>query len=77
MKKGHSKNRHFSKGINKCKRPTYCRECKRRSVKSANVQLAEKNLKWSRISTAIQFADFLTDKLPQLFKWLVYFLWMG
>lgn len=61
MKKGYSKNRHYSKGINSQKRLTNCKERKKRTIEKANVQLAEKSFKWSRIGTAIQLADFLID----------------
>lgn len=77
MKQGNSKNRHFSKGINSRKKLTNRKERKKRSVENANVQLAEKSFKWSRIGTAIQLADFLIDKMPRLCKWLVYLLGMG
>ena len=77
MKKGYSKNRHFTKGINSRKRLTKRKGRKHRTVENANVQLAEKNFKWSRIGTAIQLADFLIDKVPRLCKWLIYLLGMG
>lgn len=79
MKKGCSKSRHFSKGINSQKNFTNRKgcKCKKRIVENANVQLAEKNFNWSRISTAIQLADFLIDKVPRLIKWLVNLLGMG
>ena len=76
MKKGYSKNRHFSKGINSRKRLAKRKGCKHRSVENANVQLAEKNFKWSRIGTAIQLADFLIDNVPRFFNWLSYLLGM-
>ena len=77
MKKGHSKNRHFSKGINSRKKLANRKRCKHRTVKSVNAQLAEKSFKWDRIGIAIQFADFLIDKVPRLFKWLAYLFGMG
>lgn len=43
MKKGYSKNRHFSKGINSRKRLTNRKGRKKRTIENANVQLAEKN----------------------------------
>ena len=77
MKKGYSKNRHFSKGINSRKRLTNRKGRKKRTIENTNVQLAEKKLKWSRIGIAIQLADFLIDKMPLFCKWLVHLLGMG
>ena len=78
MKKGIIKNRHFSKGISKYRKRTAIRRvCKQREAKSANRQLAEMDFRWSRISTIIQLADFLIDKVPRLVKWLFYLLGMG
>lgn len=80
MKKGNSKNRHFSKGINRLKnrKKSTCRKVsKRRSAKRTNLRLAEESFRWSRIGTAIQLADFLIDNVPWLFKCLVNLLGMG
>lgn len=79
MKKGHSKNRHFSKGksLKSRKRLINRKSCKHSTIKSKNVQLAEKSFMWSRIGTTIQLADFIIDKVPRLIKWLVYCLGMG
>jgi len=77
MKKGQSKNRHFSKGKNSQKRLSNRKGCNNKVAKSTNVKLAEKSFKWSRIGIAIQLADFLIDKVPRLCKWLVYLLGMG
>jgi hypothetical protein len=77
MKKGNSKNRHFSKGVNSHKKLTNRKGSKHRTVKNPEVQLAEKNFNWSRISTVFQLADFLIDKEPRLCKWLIYLLGMG
>lgn len=79
MKKGNSKNRHFSKGnsLKNRKRLINRKGCMRCTVKSKNVQLAEKSLKWNRIGIAIQLADFLIDKIPLFCKWLVHLLGMG
>ncbi len=74
MKKGYSKNRHFSKGINSQKKLTNRKRCKKRIVENSNVQLAKKNFKLSCIGTAIQLADFLIDNVPRLIKWLIYLL---
>lgn len=73
MKKGNSKNRHFSKGINKFKKrkESTCRKVsKRRTAKRTNLYLEEESLKWNRIGTAIQLADFLIDHVPRLVRWL-------
>lgn len=78
MKKGHSKNRHFSKGTNKNRRRTFNRRSsKQRKSQSTNAQLAERSFKWNRIGTIIQIADFLIDKAPLLFRRLLDFLGMG
>ena len=80
MKKGYSKNRHFSKGINRLKsqkRLTNRKGSKKRTIEKTNVQLAEKSLKWSRIACVIQLADFLIDRGPRLVEWLFYLLGMG
>ena len=76
MKKGHSKNRHFSKGNNSRKRLINRKRCKNKVAKSANVPLAEKNFKLSCIGIAIQLADFLIDNIPRFFNWLSYLLGM-
>ena len=76
MKKGNSKNRHFSKGTNSLgyrKRLTNRKDCRSCAIKSTKAQLTEKDFKWSRLGTYIQLADFLIDKVPRLFKWLLYF----
>lgn len=79
MKKGYSKNRHFSKGSSsKSRERTANRRIdKQRKFKTANSQLAKKDFKWSRIGTIIQLTDFLIDKVPQLVKWLFNSLGMG
>ena len=74
MKKGHSKNRHFSKGKTSKKNS---KVCKYKAYTSSKEQLAEKNFKWSRIGTLIQLVDFLFDKMPRLCNWLVNLLGMG
>jgi len=77
MKKRNSKNRHFSKGVYSHKRLANRKESKNQTVTSAEVQLAEKKFKWSRVGIVIQLADFLIDKVPRIIKWLVYLLGMG
>ena len=77
MKKGNSKNHHRSKGINSRKRLTNRKGRKKKTIENANVQLAEKSLKWSRIARVIQLADFLIDRGPRLVEWLFYLLGMG
>lgn len=80
MKKRHSKNRHFSKGINSFKirqRLTNRMQYNSKSVRSANLHLAEKSFRWSLIGTVIQLADFFIDKGPKVVKWLFYLLGMG
>ena len=78
MKKGNSKNRHFSKGINKCrKNNSNFRGHKERKTSSSNTQHDVKIFKWRHIGTIIQLADFLIDKVPLLAKWLFSLLGMG
>lgn len=78
MKKGYSKNRHFSNGNkNSCKRTANRGGSKRKTLQTANEQIAEKNFKWSRIGIVIQLINLLVDKVPRLIKWLFYLLEMG
>lgn len=78
MKRRNSKNRHFSKGVNKSHKRTIIHKGeKRKETNSSNAKLAVRSFKWSRMSTIIQFADFLIDQGPRLARWLFFLLGMG
>lgn len=83
MKKGISRNRHRSKCT--CRRNNqrahkegrYHARNRRSHVNETSLRLTQKNFKWSRVAIIIQVIDFLTDKLPQIIKYLMSLLGMG
>ncbi len=79
MKKGHSKNRHHSKGICSLKQRKARRSDTEKYGTSKKVEQyhIKKKLYWKHFIEAIQLADFLIDKVPLLIKWMVNLLGMG
>jgi len=82
MKQRHSRYRHRSKCTNRqqvfkaSKRNHVCNRCNN-NANGTDLYISQESLKWSRIGTAIQLADFLIDKVPRLCKLLIYLLGMG
>ena len=77
MKQRHSRYRHRSKYTNRrqaLKASKQNHVCNRRNnnANGTDLHISKESLKWSRICTAIQLADFLIDKVPRLCKWLIY-----
>lgn len=82
MKKGISKNRHCSKRTFRWNSQRAYKGCshvdnRRSHLNETNLQLTQKNFKWSRVATIIQIIDFLIDKLPKLINYMMSLLGMG
>lgn len=79
MKKGYSKNRHFSKGtysLKQKKSKDNNRKKYRTTQNTIVIFLVIKSI-WTNIDIAVHLIEFLIDKVPILFKWLLYLFGVG